>query len=52
METICDPLKIKKTLMHLGCDSLEFSEHIRFAEGIVIAWRPSDINFQDCIKEK
>lgn len=37
LETGCDPLKIKKVLMKLGFDSMEYSENMGFASVIVIA---------------
>lgn len=51
METRCDPLKIKKTFMHLGFDSMEYSRNIGFAGGIVIAWKSNDISIQVCKKD-
>ncbi|XP_058749839.1 uncharacterized protein LOC131622823 [Vicia villosa] len=50
METRCDPLKIKKAILKLGFDNMEFTENRGFAGGIVVDWKRSEINIQVSLK--
>ncbi|XP_058762861.1 uncharacterized protein LOC131636243 [Vicia villosa] len=52
VEKRCDPLKLHKSFMRLGFDSMESVDNSGFARGIIIAWKSWELNVQLCDKDE